>query len=97
MMLRTSAEAQSSGLTWEGANSALSARGEGDRMVVSFVSSAMGTDVTSPRAEQLVLAAADSLDVPAYQLDHTIWHKQLGRPVKQLSTTKPFRCRAEAR
>ena len=53
-----------------------------DRMVVRFVASALGVDVsavTSDRAVDLIQAAAEQLGVDQRALDHEIWEYQSGK------------------
>lgn len=52
-----------------------------DRMVLRFLERALGTGVpmTTDRAYELVMAAADTLDVSPRTLDHVIWRAASGR------------------
>lgn len=52
-----------------------------DRMVLRFLKKALGTDteLTADRAMELVVAAADRLDVNPRALDHVIWRAASGR------------------
>lgn len=51
-----------------------------DVMIRRFVAEALGTpDVMPRRAEELVQAVADELEVPATHLDHAIWSYQRAR------------------
>lgn len=52
-----------------------------DRMVVRFLQQALGTDaeLTTGRAIELVMAAADTLEVSPRTLDHVIWRAASGR------------------
>lgn len=81
--LWTRVEAQSSGITW---NYALMLAGlpgvKADRMVIRFVSRALGGRELSPvAAASLVREAAALMVVDATDLDHAIWRKESGRPV----------------
>lgn len=74
---------QSSGITWEYLLMLAGIAGvKPDRMVVRFVSTALGlaeTQVSPSAAASLVRAAADEFAVSATTLDHTIWRYQSGR------------------
>ena len=52
-----------------------------DRMVLRFLERALGTGVpmTTDRAFELVMSAADTLDVSPRTLDHVIWRAASGR------------------
>lgn len=59
-----------------------------DRMVLRFLGSALGTGspLTTDRAVELVMAAADALHVSPRRLDHVIWRAASGRePTPQRS------------
>ncbi|WP_232320407.1 heme peroxidase [Rhodococcus sp. WMMA185] len=88
--LWTSVEAQSSGITWEYALMLAGLPGaKADRMVVRFVSDAVGVSDLSPeRAAGLVRDAAGLLSVNATDLDHAIWRYGSGRPVMRQPDAK---------
>ncbi|MGJ0119617.1 heme peroxidase [Williamsia sp. MIQD14] len=79
--LWTSAEAQRSGITFEYALMLAGLPGvKSDRMVLRFVSTAIGrSDLTPTTCATLVRDAADHLGVDATTLDHAIWRKASGR------------------
>ncbi len=52
-----------------------------DRMVVRYVSEALGRSVDSRTAALLVGAVADQMSVTRTKLDHAIWRKESGREV----------------
>lgn len=51
-----------------------------DRMVMRYVNSALGFNVSSVEAANLVRNVAESMDVSATHLDHVIWRAASGRP-----------------
>ncbi|WP_193311385.1 heme peroxidase [Georgenia satyanarayanai] len=53
-----------------------------DRMVVRYVTRAVGASVEAKEASALVAAAADVLGVSSTRLDHAIWRLESGRPVE---------------
>lgn len=79
--LWTSAEAQRSGITFEYALMLAGLPGvKSDRMVLRFVSTAIGhSDLTPTSCATLVREAAAFLGVDATALDHAIWRKASGR------------------
>lgn len=80
--LWTSVEAQSSGITWHYALMLAGLPGvKADRMVIRFVSRALGDEVSPETAASLVREAAERIGVRATHLDHAIWRKESGRPV----------------
>lgn len=55
-----------------------------DRMVIRFVSRAVGEDSVSPeRAGRAVIGAAEKLGISAIALDHTIWRHESSRTTAQ--------------
>ena len=82
----TSVEAQSSGITWNYALMLIGIPGvKADRMVLKFVSDALGRTVTATEAAALVSGAASSMGVDVIDLDHAMWRFASGRPVEDPS------------
>jgi hypothetical protein len=54
-----------------------------DRMVHRFLYDAAGHSFTNARAEEAVTAAAESLGVPANELDHTIWRYESDKAARR--------------
>ncbi|MBD8061056.1 hypothetical protein [Oceanitalea stevensii] len=74
---------QSSGLAWGYFLMLCGVPGvKADRMVVRYVTRAVGGAVGSKQARELVTAAADALGVSSIRLDHAIWRLESGRPVE---------------
>lgn len=73
---------QRSGLSWNYFLMLCGVPGvKADRMVVRFVTRAVGP-VTPREARSLVLDAAADLGIDAIRLDHAIWRLESGRPVE---------------
>lgn len=58
-----------------------------DRMVVRFVHRAVGEDVGPAGAAALVQEVAERMGVSFSTLDHAIWRKESGRPVRRKDET----------
>ena len=73
---------QGSGLTWTYFLMLCGVPGvKADRMIVRYVSEALGRSVDSRTAAVLVGAVADQMPVTRSKLDHAIWRKESGREV----------------
>lgn len=71
-----------SGLTWTYFLMLCSVPGvKADRMVVRYVSRAVGEAVDAVEARQLVSAVARELRLSEVRFDHTIWRKESGREI----------------
>lgn len=73
---------QRSGLTWTYFLMLCGVPGvKADRMVVSYVSRAVGEGVDARQARKLLGSVAGDLGVGEIKLDHSIWRKESGRQV----------------
>ncbi len=73
---------QSSGLTWTYFLTLCGVPGvKADRMVVRYVSLALGEPVSGEEAEHLVGHVARNLGTSEIKLDHTIWRYESGREI----------------
>lgn len=79
---------QRSGLTWTYFLMLCGVPGvKADRMVVRFVHRAVGEEVGPAGAAALVQEVAERMGVSFSTLDHAIWRKESGRPVRRKDET----------
>lgn len=75
-------EGQRSGITWRYFLMLAGIQGvKADRMIVRYVTNAVGQNVTPTSAAELVEKVAEKMGTTAIKLDHAIWRKESGREI----------------
>lgn len=75
-------EGQRSGLTWRYFLMLAKVQGvKADRMIVRYVSAAIGRSVSAAQAGDLIEQVAESMGTTPIKLDHAIWRKESGREI----------------